>query len=140
MHQQLSYNYFSRKTQFEPTQCVISARGIYGMVLNFASTKELLTKNINLLSFVTMFIDDVFQVLLQLKISNNWVGVGLHMDGWTLKKNFYGGIYIKKGPETPKQEALKAIKRGQKLQEFLSISQMILTVCLMDKNYTNTHD
>ena len=56
------------------------------MVLNFASTKELLTKNINLLSFVTMFIDDVFYVLLQLKISNGWVGVGLHMDGWTLKK------------------------------------------------------
>ena len=72
-----------------------------------------------------MFIDNAFPDVTSIK---NIKRVGrLHMDGWTLKEKTFMGESTSKG--------------GLKLQEFLGISQMLLTpVHLMGKNETNFRD
>ena len=56
-----------------------------------------------------MLIDDAFPDVTSIK-NMKWVG-GLQIDGlW--KKNFYGGVYIKRGLEAPNLGALEAIKSG----------------------------
>ena len=82
-----------------------------------------------------MFIDDAFPDVTSIK---NIKRVGeLPMDGRTLRKKFNGGVYIKRGLQTPMLEALKG---GWKLQEFIIISKMLYTVHLMDKIDTNFLD
>ena len=83
------------------------------MVLNFASTKELLTKKYEFTIICNYVYWRCFLGVTSIKDIKRLGGGGV-THGWvdSEKKNFYDGIYIKKRPETPKQEALKAIKRG----------------------------
>ena len=57
-----------------------------------------------------MFIDDAFPDVTSIK---NIKRVGeLPMDGRTLRKKFNGGVYIKRGLQTPMIEALESIRSG----------------------------